>query len=95
MNMVGANPLSPEQLYQQSCLVCHGDDGSGNMPGVPDLADSKTLSENDDAFLLGRIKAGIQTPGNIVMPPKGGNPALTDEQLLSVLRYVRQLLNEP
>ena len=28
MNTVSANPVTGEQVYLGSCMVCHGDDGS-------------------------------------------------------------------
>ncbi|MCW8955974.1 MAG: cytochrome c [Gammaproteobacteria bacterium] len=92
--LVDAAELSGEQIYMQTCIVCHGDDGSGNMPGVPDLADNKQLLTEKDSVIVERIKAGIQSPGNLSMPARGGNPDLTDEQLLSVLVYVKQLIQE-
>jgi mono/diheme cytochrome c family protein len=85
---------SPEQIYQQNCMVCHGYDGSGNMPGVPDFYDSPTLFTQTNEELLGRIKNGIQNPGNLLMPPKGGNPELNDEQLRQILIYIKQLVKE-
>lgn len=83
-----------EEIYFRSCVVCHGDDGSGAMPGVPDLADSEALLTDSEQAIVARLKTGIQRPGGIAMPPGGGDPNLTDEQLLSVLRYVKQLVTQ-
>lgn len=91
---VNAEELSAEQIYIQSCIVCHGDDGSGNMPGVPDLADNKKLLIEENSVILKRIKSGIQTSGNLSMPAKGGNPDLTDKELLSVLVYTKKLIKK-
>jgi len=91
---VKAEELSAEQIYIQSCIICHGDDGSGNMPGVPDLADNKKLLIEENVVILKRIKSGIQTSGNLSMPAKGGNPDLTDKELLSVLVYIKKLLKK-
>ena len=81
-----------EDVYVQACYVCHGDDGSGSMPGVPDLRNSKTLFTEQEEIIVTRLKAGITVPGGISMPPGGGNPDLTDDELLNVLRYVKQLV---
>jgi len=81
-----------EEIYFSTCIVCHDDDGSGNMPGVPDLKESGTLFRDAESEIVSRLKSGIQRPGGIAMPPKGGNPELTDEQLLSVLHYVKKLV---
>lgn len=83
-----------ERIYLNICVVCHGDDGSGNMPGVPDLADSDSLFSDSEEEIMARMKSGIQKPGSIAMPPKGGDPGLTDEQLRSLLRYVRKLVRQ-
>ena len=90
-----AEVISGEQIYVQNCMVCHGDDGSGAMPGVPDLAENKELTATDNKVLIKRIKNGIEKPGaTVVMPPKGGNPDLNDNQLDAVVRYLRQLIKE-
>ncbi|NIA02612.1 MAG: c-type cytochrome [Planctomycetia bacterium] len=95
MNTVSASPMSGEQVYIGSCMVCHGDDGSGGMPGVPDLTGNKALFNGDDASLITRIKAGIVTPGAPVsMPPNGGNPDLTEQQMELALEYLRKILSE-
>jgi len=91
---VKAEELSAEQIYIQTCFVCHGDDGSGNMPGVPDLAGNKKLMIEENSVIVKRMKSGIQTSGNLSMPAKGGNPDLTDKELLSVLVYVKKLLQK-
>ena len=36
-----------EKLYQLNCMVCHGDDGSGAMSGVKDLAENRGWSTID------------------------------------------------
>lgn len=95
INTVSANPVTGEQVYMGSCMVCHGDDGSGGMPGVPDLSGNKALFNGDEASLITRIKEGIATPGAPVsMPPNGGNPDLTETQMELALEYLRNILSE-
>ncbi|MBI4006787.1 MAG: cytochrome c [Gammaproteobacteria bacterium] len=80
--------LSGEQIYKQTCVACHGADGKGAIPGVPDL---RTRLSKSDETLLQSIKNGFQSPGSpMAMPPKGGNPNLTDADLEAVLSYIRQ-----
>lgn len=81
-----------EAIYFETCYVCHGDDGAGNMPGVPDLTQSRALFADDEAQIVARLKKGIQSPGNIAMPPRGGNPDLSDEQLLQLLRFMKRMV---
>lgn len=85
-----------EALFGQSCIACHGEGGVG----IEGLGKNMTTSEfirgmNDDEFLA-FVKTGrpVGDPANttgIDMPPKGGNPALTDAQLLDIIAYIRTL----
>lgn len=80
-----------EVVYNRTCIACHGGDGYGSLPGVPDLG-GKTgpLSQTDD-LLLKRMTDGFQTPGSIMaMPARGGDPALTDADLNAVMQYMRK-----
>lgn len=87
------NELNGEIVYIQNCQVCHGDDGHGAMPGAPDLIEKSSWEKQSDSKLLSRLKNGIQTPGAIMaMPPKGGNPNLTDRELKASIQYIRNTL---
>lgn len=80
-----------EDLYVQNCLVCHGDDGAGAMPGVSDLTDNRKWAELADQKLLEKLNNGISPKGAAVsMPPKGGNPNLTDKELLGIIEYMKK-----
>lgn len=80
-----------EAVYKGTCIACHGDDGAGSLPGVPDLSDGKGALAQKDAVLMKRIIDGFQSPGSpLAMPPRGGDPALTDEDLQAALRYMRE-----
>lgn len=89
-----ATEKNAEQIYEEVCMVCHGYDGSGSMPGVPDLSDNERLFSDDKSLVLERIKTGIQKAGALSMPAKGGNPLLTDEQLMDVLVYLKKLIKK-
>lgn len=81
---------SAENLYSENCLICHGDDGSGAMPGVVDLTVNRRWATMNELALVERLKQGIQPPGaQMSMPPKGGNPDLTDNDLKALIRYMR------
>jgi len=92
-----ADPIAQgKQLYAQSCASCHGPDGKG----VPNLGKDLTTSEfakglSDDEMLTflkqGRAADDPANTTKVAMPPKGGNPALTDDQLKAIIAYVRTL----
>lgn len=88
---VAAAGDSGEAIYQSACIACHGADGAGVLPGVPDLTikDGPLALSSDE--LLKRTAEGIQSPGSpMAMPPRGGDPGLRDEDLKAVLRYMRE-----
>jgi len=83
-------------LFFGTCSACHGPDGRG-LPNLgKDLVTSEFISSTSDEDLLTFIKMGrplwdsANTTG-IDMPPKGGNPALNDEDILSIIVYLRTI----
>lgn len=87
-----AEEMDGQGIYLKTCYVCHGDDGSGNMPGVTDLAENPRLFTESESALIARIKSGIPGESGVSMPPKGGSPDLSDTQLKSVLQYIKQMV---
>jgi len=80
-----------ELIYQSACVACHGVDGAGALPGVPDLTIAGGPLALDDDVLLKRTVEGFQSPGSpMAMPPRGGNPELGDEDLKAAIRYMRE-----
>ncbi|MBD3610097.1 MAG: cytochrome c [Gammaproteobacteria bacterium] len=80
-----------ESVYLQACMACHGADGAGLMPGVPDLTEPQGPLNKSDAELMKNIIGGFQSPGSdMAMPPKGGNPGLSNEDIEAVIRYMRE-----
>jgi disulfide bond formation protein DsbB len=82
--------------YESTCIACHGVDAKG-MPNLgKDLTISQFVKDKTNAEMVEFLKAGrpagdpLNTVG-VDMPPRGGNPALTDEDLLNIVAYVRQL----
>lgn len=85
-----ASGLSGAAVYKQSCVACHGANGKGAIPGAPDFTSARGPLKRSDAVLLQRIINGYQSPGSpMAMPPRGGNPKLTDGDLRKVLNYIR------
>ena len=86
-----ASAAEGKALYEATCIACHGPKGQGAIPGVPDLAKSGRLSK-PDAVLAANILNGFQSKGSpMAMPPKGGNPNLTEDDVKALLTYMRAL----
>jgi len=83
-----------EVLYQQSCATCHGADGHGMPKLGKDLHDNTFTKGLSDDEMLQFLKQGRpawhedNTQG-VDMPPKGGNPALTDDDLRNIIAFQR------
>lgn len=79
-----------EALYNGTCVACHGGDGKGVIPGTPDFSAANGPLKKTDEELVRSIMEGIQSAGSpMPMPPKGGNPALTEEQARILVDYLR------
>ncbi|MBZ0309657.1 MAG: cytochrome c, partial [Anaerolineae bacterium] len=78
------------------CSACHGADAKGVAGLGKDLVGSEFVHSLSDADLLTFVKTGrpiwdaANTTG-IDMPPKGGNPGLTDEELMNIITYLRSV----
>jgi mono/diheme cytochrome c family protein len=91
-----AVPLTSEQqaryaagaeLYKNVCLGCHQDDGRGKDRLGADLVDSPFVTTADPTPSV-RILIGGKEGALGLMPPLG--PALSDEQVASVVTYIRR-----
>ncbi|MCE7967273.1 MAG: hypothetical protein DYG94_00805 [Leptolyngbya sp. PLA3] len=89
--------LRPEAaLFVASCSSCHGADGGGVEGLGKSLKDSEWAKGKSDDELLAFIKQGrpiwdAENTTGIDMPPKGGNPALTDEDIRAIIKHIRTL----
>ncbi|MCK6628670.1 MAG: cytochrome c [Anaerolineae bacterium] len=92
----GDIPINGEQIFVSYCSPCHGPSGEGIAGLGKPLNSSEFVAGLSDAELLAFIKTGrpaddpLNTSG-VAMPPKGGNPALTDEQLQAIVAYLRSI----
>ncbi len=82
--------LSGEQLYLQHCAVCHGPDGEGTMPGVPDLTPRPGRLGQSSAVLVRKVMAGITGPDGAVLMPPGGGSSLTREQVTAIVEFMKR-----
>lgn len=82
--------LSGESIYQTTCVACHGVDGSGVIPGTPNFTSAKSpLASKGRDELLHNIYNGFQSEGSpMAMPARGGNPALSEQDMKNVLDYL-------
>ena len=83
-----------QALFEQACAACHGSEGEGVANLGVRLTDSEIVLAHESSEALDMIRNGRlpDAPENTtggVMPPSGGRPDLTDEQLLAIVAYLR------
>jgi mono/diheme cytochrome c family protein len=91
-----APPLTEEQqkrfdagaeLYKNICLGCHQADGKGREKMAPSLVESRYVIGPDPGNATRVLLGGKEGPVGL-MPPLAGS--LSDEQIASVLTYIRR-----
>lgn len=97
----GGGAASPDvaqgkKLFQASCASCHGKEAEGMPKLGKNLHDNPFVQDLSDEELVAFLKQGRPAfhPLNerkVDMPPKGGNPALSDEDLRLIAEYVRSI----
>ena len=92
----GGDATAGEPLFQSTCAACHGPDAKGLPALGKDLTASEFFNSSSNEELLAFILVGrdANDPENttgVAMLPKGGNPALTDEDILNIISYVRTI----
>jgi mono/diheme cytochrome c family protein len=90
------DPTKGATLYGQNCATCHGASLEGGigavlnpidkLPGVPNSLDTNFLI---DVITNGR-NPQPGDPKQIAMPAKGGNAALTDQDVKDLAAYIIQ-----
>ncbi|MFL6276951.1 MAG: c-type cytochrome [Blastocatellia bacterium] len=82
-----AAPGEGAALYEaRNCHVCHGADGKGNaqMKNIPNFTDAAWQRKTTDAEMINVIRNGKP-------PMPAYTKQLTDEQVKSVIAYIRAL----
>ena len=91
-----ASGASGKSMWMATCRSCHGPGGEG-MPGQgKDIRGSEFIAGKTDQELVEFIKVGrmpfdpLNTTG-IQMPPRGGNPLLSDADLMVIVGHLRTI----
>lgn len=96
---LGGDAAKGKEAFASTCVSCHGVDARG-LPGAgKNLVTSTYIAEIDDQQLLDLLKTGrpASHPLNttkVDMPPKGGNPAFTEDDLKNIVAHLRTI-NKP
>ena len=82
--------------YDRVCATCHGKDARGLPKLGRDLHDnefteSKSADELVEFLKVGRPAFHELNVTGVDMPPKGGDPTITEEDLRNVVAFLRTL----
>lgn len=93
---LGADAARGQRLYAANCALCHGQSGEGKAMLGKTLQESEFVRGLSDEEMVEFLKEGRRAdhPLNqrgVDMPPKGGNPGLSDQDLHSIVAYLRTL----
>jgi cytochrome c5 len=76
-----------KEIYDHLCTSCH----TGGIAGAPKVGDkgawAPRIAQGIDTLVKHAIE-GYHGPDGNFMPPKGGNPALTDEQVTNAVHWI-------
>jgi mono/diheme cytochrome c family protein len=93
---ISGDAVAGETLFTASCTACHGVDAMGIDGLGKAIPGSEFIIATSEAELVSFLKTGrsVSDPENttgVDMPPKGGNPALDDTDLLDLVAYLKSL----
>ena len=93
---ISGDPVAGEQEYLTTCSSCHGPDAKGLPALGKDLTTSTFVEGMDEEMFIEFVHTGrpASDPANttgVDMPPKGGNPALTDEGIINIRAFIFSL----
>ncbi len=99
LSIAPGDPAHGKEIFLGTCASCHGQAGQG-MPGLGrDIRNSEFIQQKDEQTLVdflieGRLPGDpLNTTGKL-MPARGGNLALTDQDLGDVAAYIKKMQDQ-
>ncbi len=76
-------------LFNKNCTACHGSNGKGAIPPVPDMTKKNGRLSKPRKLLIDHALNGFRSKGSYMkMPPKGGNPRLSKKDIVAIIDYM-------
>lgn len=79
-----SGPVDGEQVYNTVCMACH----AAGVAGAPKPGSEELTKRFADEGIDGMLHNAIN--GLNVMPPRGGRPDLSDEQIQAAIEFMLQ-----
>ncbi|NTV01500.1 MAG: cytochrome c5 family protein [Chlorobiaceae bacterium] len=86
MSPLDAKLLAGQKVYDANCSACH----DGSVGGAPKPGDSRAWQSrivSGKAVLLLHAVQGLEGEKG-TMPPRGGNPSLSDDEITDAIAYM-------
>lgn len=80
-----------KSAYARACVACHGADGGGVQMMAGSLANSLLLQERAGVALYDFLVQQVTLPNGIPHPARGGQTAMSDEDILGIIAYMYTL----
>ena len=82
--------------FMSTCIACHGEHGEakpglGKDLGPAEFFTGRTAQAAGNSLMGGRGPSDPLNTTGVQMPPKGGNPALSNDDLADIVAFVRSL----
>lgn len=84
-NVAFGGSLDGQVVYDGLCAACHKS-GSGGAPTLAGGQFHARLSKGEDTLIKHAIEGFTGAAG--VMPPRGGNPSVSDEQIKATVEWM-------
>jgi len=85
-----------KKIYAGNCVACHGKNGKSPIPGVVSMTGKSSPLTKPKKVRLQHVIKGYQSSGSLMaMPPRGGNPRLSDQELSQALDYMIRTFGKP
>ena len=82
-----------QEIYQNQCAQCHGEQGQGRRGAFPALKDNRAVTLTDTTNLVRVVLQGGYLPATVGNPRPYGMPpfvqSLHDDEVAAVLTYIR------
>ncbi|HKK55675.1 cytochrome c [Marinobacter sp.] len=84
--LLAADPNEGRRVYNEQCAYCHGVDGNGELPGMPNFQRGERLMQADQSLFR------AISDGRGSMPSFDG--LLDEREILDVIAYLRTFMGQ-
>ncbi len=87
--LVTTTVKSGKEIYAMSCITCHGE-GVVGSPKIGDRASWQLRIDKGETALVASVINGLN-----IMPPRGGNSSLTNDEIRQAVKYILKAVANP